>query len=467
MEISGRRKFFMYVIPSVLAFALSGVYTIVDGFFIGNQMGDDGIAAISIGYPVAAFIMAVGTGLGLAGGIRYTILSAQGEARKTEECFTASILLMAVVSLILTVLIYFTTELILELMGASGVLLEMGAEYVRVIALGTLFQLLATGFVPFIRNMNGARFAMIAMIMGFLTNIVLDFLFVWELHYGMAGAAWATVIGQAVTMVMSVIFFKTKKVALHMPPVSELGGMWGGFFKVALSPFGLAFSPTLTLLFMNRFLFLYGDDQAVAVFGCIDYVLCISYMLFQGVGDGSQPLISWNFGEGNIRGIKLNRRLAYETAAAIGAIFVVVVFLYREKIGLLFGASPEANLDVIKYIPWFLATLILLSIIRVTTTYLYATEKTTYSYILVYGEPLGTLAILCILPLLMPSAMKITAVWLSIPLGQVVTFITALILKQHTDKKLLCEDGDAGIGGNASDESNASEEGICGEYREA
>ena len=115
--MSGRTKeFFAYVIPSVLAFALSGVYTIVDGFFVGQSLGDIGLAAITLGYPVAALVGAVGTGLGLAAAIRYTILNAQTQTQKAQECFSAASLLMLLMSAVLTALLFFFAEPILRLL---------------------------------------------------------------------------------------------------------------------------------------------------------------------------------------------------------------------------------------------------------------------------------------------------------------------------------------------------------------
>ena len=204
MNTALNKKFFSYVIPSVLAFALSGVYTIVDGFFIGQSLGDAGLTAITLAYPVSALVGAIGTGLGLSGAIRFTILNAQGETQTRQECFSGTTLLMLIVAGLLTALLLGFTEPILHLLGARGDTLGLCAEYARVIALGAVFQLLATGFVPFIRNMGGATVAMIAMILGFVTNIVLDYTFVWVLNQGMAGAAWATIIGQAVTMIVAV-----------------------------------------------------------------------------------------------------------------------------------------------------------------------------------------------------------------------------------------------------------------------
>ena len=431
MNTELNKKFFSYVLPSILAFALSGVYTIVDGFFIGQSLGDTGLTAITLGYPISALVGAIGTGLGLSGAIRFTILSAQGEAKKRQECFSGTTLLMLVVAGLLTAILFAFADPILYLLGARGDMLNLCAEYARVIALGAVFQLLATGFVPFIRNMGGATVAMLAMVLGFVTNIVLDYAFVWVLSWGMAGAAWATIIGQAVTMVVAVIFFLVKKSGFRLPEPRELCGLWKNVLIVSLSPFGLTFSPIITMLFMNRFLLLYGDEQAVAVYGCIGYITAILYLLLQGVGDGSQPLISQYYGEDDRVSVQATRRLAYLTAAAITVVCMIGVYLARAKVGALFGASPEANAGVVRYLPFFLAPLLLLAFVRITTSYFYATEKNALSYLLVYAEPVCTLLML----LLLPPLLKLTGVWLATPIAQVITFVIACVAKRRVDAK--------------------------------
>lgn len=430
MNTKNSKLFFSYVIPSVLAFALSGVYTIVDGFFIGQSLGDIGLAAITLGYPISALVGAIGTGIGLAGAIRFTILNAQGETKKRQQCFPGTTLLMLLVGILLTAILFGFAEPILHLLGANGEVLKLSVQYARIIALGAIFQLLATGFVPFIRNMGGASFAMIAMILGFVTNIVLDYTFVWVINWGMAGAALATIIGQAVTMIASIGFFIAKKSKFCLSAFGELLHLWKDVLKVSLSPFGLTFSPTITMLFMNRFLLLYGDERAVAIYGCIGYVTSIIYLLLQGVGDGCQPLISNYYGENDTSAVKHTRGLAYRTATVITVVCMVGVFLARAKVGILFGASAEANVGVVKYLPYFLATLLFLAFVRITTSYFYATEKTVLSYVLVYAEPVCTLLFLLILPLMF----KLTGVWLAVPLAQVVTFVVAIIAKGYVDK---------------------------------
>lgn len=429
MNRTSTKTFFAYVIPSVLAFALSGIYTIVDGFFIGQSLGDIGIAAITLGYPISALVGAVGTGVGLSGAIRYTILSAQGEEKKRQECFTGTSLLMLVMSAVLTALLFFGAGAILRLMGARAEALALSTQYARIIALGVVFQLLATGFVPFIRNMEGASFAMVAMILGFVTNIVLDYTLVWVLSLGMEGAALATILGQAVTMVASLLFFAVKKTRLRLPTAAELLTLWKEVLKVALSPFGLTFSPTITMLLMNRFLLLYGDEKAVAVYGCIGYVISITYLLLQGVGDGCQPLISGAYGQNNAEDVRRLLGLAYRTAAVVTVVCMAGLFAARAQVGVLFGASPDANAGVVQYLPWFLATLLFLAFVRITTSYFCATEKTMLSYLLVYAEPVCTLLCLLILPMIF----RLIGVWLAVPTAQVITFLIAAAAKRRTD----------------------------------
>ena len=265
-----------------------------------------------------------------------------------------------------------------------------------------------------IRNMGSVSFAMAAMILGFVTNVTLDYAFVWVFSWGMAGAAWATILGQAVTMIAAVAFFLFRRYRVERLPVKSLRACWGETLKVALSPFGLTFSPTVTMLLMNRFLLLYGSEQSVAVYGCIGYITAIIYLLLQGVGDGCQPLISRYYGERNEADGRRMRSLAYRTALVVSAACMAAVFLAREKVGVLFGASETANAGVAQVLPYFLSTLLFLAFVRITTSCFYATEKTRLSYILVYAEPVCTLLFLLTLPL----GLKLTGVWLAVPLAR-------------------------------------------------
>lgn len=206
-----RKIFYQAVIPSMLAFALSGIYSVADGFFVGNSLGDNALAAINIAYPLTAFIQAAGTGIGMGGAVMFAIHNGSGDYSRSRKFFGISLLLLALSGFLFTLFFLGNGERILRMFGAEGDILRLGAEYFRYIAFGTLFQVMATGIVPFIRNMGSPVTAMFAMTGGFLTNILLDYILVWVLPYGMTGAAVATVIGQAVTLAVCLIFLMRKR----------------------------------------------------------------------------------------------------------------------------------------------------------------------------------------------------------------------------------------------------------------
>lgn len=425
------KTFYSYIIPSILAFALSGVYTIVDGFFIGNNLGDDGIAAITIAFPIAAFIQAIGTGVGMAGGINYSILKSDNDINKRYKCFTITLILLLVISIISTIIFFFSANLLMKLFGAEGNVYELATQYIKVVAFGATFQIFATGLVPFMRNMNGASVAMIAMMSGFFTNIILDYLFIFVIPLKMIGAALATVIGQAITLLIAIIFLVVKKIKIYKCQFKEITFLSKDLLKIALSPFGLTFSPTLTLILMSKFLLLYGTSNDVAVFGCIDYVLSVIYMLLQGVGDGSQPLISMYYGKKDISSLNIVKKKTYLFGEALTVVCMFFVFIFRKQIGILFGASNEVNNDVIKYIPYFLSSLVFLCFSKISSSYFYAIKNAKMSYFLVYAEPILVLLMLIILP----SFLNILGVWIAIPIAQSIAFIFAIIIKITLSKK--------------------------------
>ena len=264
--MNARRSFFQYVIPSMLAFALSGVYAIADGFFVGNALGDNALAAINVAYPLTAFLQAVGTGIGMGGAIEYSIQIGKGNHQEARQYYGMALILLGIASVLLTLLYLAGASYILGLFGATGDIFTLGKEYLLYISFGAVFQIVGTGLVPLIRNMGGAVIAMAAMITGFLTNILLDYLFVWVFPWGMMGAAVATAIGQAMTFLVCVGFFvfKRQKPSLHFEKKALT--YTRRIIGVGLSPFGLTFSPNITLILINKSAALVGGSLAVTCY---------------------------------------------------------------------------------------------------------------------------------------------------------------------------------------------------------
>lgn len=425
----GRFKpFAACVFPAVFAFALSGIYAIVDGFFVGRNIGDTGLSAINIAYPVTALIQAAGTGTGMGGAVMYSVRLAEKRDSEAENFMKGVFFYLALTGILLTVILFPLTDPLLSLMGADGELMKPGREYLSVIVLGSVFQVFGTGVVPLIRNQGKSVQAMYCMIGGFVTNIFLDYLFVWVLRLGMAGAAWASVAGQAVTMAGGLLCMRGQKIPVGIPrqALSVFFSIW----RIGLAPFGITMCPMISLLLMNRASLQYGGSEGVACYACIAYVITIMYLILQGVGDGSQPLMSRFYGEDNKKEVRITRTMAYAAAAVMGVALAVLLYWCRNGIGVLFGASETVSLAVGTDLYIFLAAVPFLAFLRVTTAGFYATEQTRFSYMIVYGEPIFLALLLPVLP----AWMGLKGVWWSQTGAQILTALMGWGLKLWSDR---------------------------------
>ena len=423
--MNNRRIFFKYVLPSIIAFALSGVYAIVDGYFVGNTIGDAGLSAINIAYPIVALIQAVGTGIGMGGAVYYSINVAEGNHRKAGQFIAASWWLLIAASIIFTLFTFFSAHTLLDLLGADGQVLTYATQYIRIIALGTVLQLCGTGLIPFIRNFGSSNFAMTAMLCGFITNIILDFLLVWIFNQGMEGAAFATIIGQGVTFAIALLYFVLKKKLQICINAGEFGSLCKSIFKVGLAPFGLALTPNISLVIINRFSASYGGEKAIATYACISYIICIIYLILQGVGDGSQPLMSKYYGEKRTADLAEVKRMAYTFAVMLAFVGCIIMYLSRGHIGTLFGSSDAVNTEISKIMPIFLVSVPFVAITRISTAGFYATEKAVLSYILTFIEPVLMLVLMLILPPLFGGQIMI---WWSTVFARIISAVLALLL---------------------------------------
>lgn len=424
--MSNRRTFFQYVIPSVLSFALSGVYAIVDGFFVGNSIGDAGLSAINIAYPVTAVLQAVGTGLGMGGAVKYSILKAEGNAEKAREYIAAATWLMLLFSVILTGAVYLASKSILAALGASGDLLTLGDEYIRVIALGAVLQIFGTGLVPFMRNYGGSVWAMLAMICGFAANIVLDYAFVWVMGQGMYGAALATVIGQGITMAIALVYCAAKKnlalkVAAAGAPKTALR-----ILKIGLAPFGLTLAPNISLVIINRFSVSYGGQEAIAVYACISYIICSVPICCCGRRRRKPGrLLSRFTAQANKNRSSTQRRwrmnLPWLWRLSEGCLSICS----GGRSGCCSARPPAVNAGVIAVMPIFLVSVPFDAITRVSTAAFYATEKNVLSYILTFAEPVLMLVLMLALPPLLGGQIMI---WWSTVFAKMITALISIVL---------------------------------------
>lgn len=420
-----QKQFYKNVLPSMLAFAFSGVYVIVDGLFIGRNIGDSGLAAINIAFPITALMVAAGTGVGMGGAIQIATCLGKKDAELEKRCLGNTLTALSVISVLFTIIMYFASTPLLKIFGAQGEILALAQDYIKYIIYFSCFQILATGIVPIIRNYNGATIAMYSMIAGFITNVVLDWLFVSIYPYGMAGAAVATTIGQGVTVIPCIIFLLVKKKLVNFAVYKPDASVLKKIAAVGLSPFGLTLSPHVVTIIMNKGAFIYGGAEAVACFAVVNYIVCIVQLLLQGIGDGCQPLISRYNGADDFIAVKSIRKMAYIFALLVAVVNIGLIVLLRNQIPILFGVSKAVAPTVSKVLMIYILGFIFVAFLRVTTSYFYAVKKNTRAYMLIYGEPL-LLAVL--VTFVFPQLWGMNGIWAAIPVTQGCLMIGSLVL---------------------------------------
>lgn len=429
-----RKKFLKFVLPSMLAFAFSGVYAIVDGFFVGRSTGDVGLAAINIAYPIQALVLAIGTGIGMGGAVMLAHHRGGQNEEEEQRALGGTIGLLCSAMIVLIPLLLLFRVPILELLGASGAILVEAEKYIRVVIGAAMFQFLATALTPVLRSYEEVMVSMYAMIVGFVTNIVLDALFVMILDYGIMGAACATVIGQAVTLIPCLHCLWKQIRSLHRRQFRYDLIFLKKTIKIGLSPFGLSMCPNVILIFMNKSALQYGGDEAVAAYAVVAYVMTIIQLLIQGVSDGSQPLIGIHLGKEEKKEARHIRNIAYEFAVGVAILCFALIWLLRHQVPAAFGVSDQAGEIVASALPILMTGAVCIAFLRVTISYFYSTHYHIPAYILVYGEPIG-LALLLLF--VFPPIFGLNGVWTAAPAIQAILTVIGVffLLKQNDNSR--------------------------------
>lgn len=419
-------------LPTIVSLTLSGMYSVIDGLFIGKATGEVGLAAINIAWPITAVITATGIGIGAGGSVLVSNYRGQGKQKASEAAGNHTITMLVVAGILATILFLVWYPSFLKILGAQGRLYEDAQKYSGIIVMGSILQVLGTGLLPILRNMDMAIGAMISMVMGLFVNIGMDYYLLFEKHLGIQGAAYGTVIAQGAVVCISLsLLCKRQK----LRPYLEKELLYHTI-KTGITAFGMSIAPSVTLIFTNWQCLKYGGEQAVACYAVISYITFpVQYML-SGIGDGTQPLLSYYHGAGKPKEVKQIQKTAYGIAAVIGAVAALVTTLLSPYIGGWFGLSGKA-LGYFGYGMQISAlAFLLLGFVKFNTAYLNATMQTQKAIFLTYIESV------CIAPVLLyllPVIAGIKGVWFSFPFTAVCMLLIyrwmLLLEKRRKDRK--------------------------------
>lgn len=423
-------KFWLFALPSMLGQLLNSLFIIVDGFFIGQNLGDTGLAAINVAWPMVALIQAISMAIGTGGAVQLSIDVGRGDLRSALRATRHAVFMLTASSVILGVGFFLAYPVILPCLGANEELYPLTAEYIQVVCVFASCQVFTTGIMPLLRGAGRTLAAMSLTILGLAGNIWLDWLFIHHYHWGMQGVALATAISQGTSGFLGLLLLVTQKNwpseqhTFRLQPRQMVR-----ILHLGCSAFGLTISTSILILLNNLQALRYGDTQGVAVYAVLSYILGSVIPLVSGVGDGIQPLFGNAYGAQDWPAILRLRRMGFSLAVGTALICSLGCWLLRDTLPLVFGASPSSTVQISGAMWTLVAAFPFMAAVRFCCSYFCALGQPTVSSILAYGEPLIAQPFFLFL---LPLFWKLDGVWMSYPAAILsMAAISALLLHRH------------------------------------
>lgn len=332
-------------LPSITAQLVNMLYNIVDRIYIGHikDVGPLALTGVGLCFPIIIFITAFSNLIGAGGAPQVSMKLGRQEHKGAEEtlgnCFTA----LLVLAVLLTAAFLLWGEELLLLFGASENTVGYALEYLNIYVLGTVFVMIALGMNPFITAQGFSRVSMMTTLLGAVVNIVLDPIFIFGLHMGVRGAALATILSQGVSTVWVLRFLTGKKTALRIrvcnlkPRMSLLSPV----LALGLSPFIMTSTESLLNICFNTSLQRYGGDLAVGAMTIMSSVMQFVTLPTQGLSQGAQPIVSFNYGAGKMERVRQAFRLLFVISVAYTTLFWAFVMLFPRVLPSVFASSQE------------------------------------------------------------------------------------------------------------------------------
>jgi len=356
-------------VPTVIAQLVNLLYSIVDRIYIGHipEIGTDALTGIGVTVPIITIISAFSSFVGGGGAPLAAIALGQKDLKKAEKILGNGVIMLLLFSTLLTALTYLFKDVVLYKIGASSATFVYADDYLKIYAIGTLFVQLTIGLNTFLTAQGKSKFAMISVLIGAVTNIALDPLFIYSFGMGVKGAALATIISQMLSALWIVIMLCNKKTYLRIKLSSLKPDMKiiGKISSLGISPFVMQSTESLINIVMNRGLQMYGGDLYVGSLTVLSSVMQIIAIPAHGFTDGTQPIISFNFGAGNTDRVKkaflkiLTVVMCYEVPVTLLAM-ICPGFLSG-----IFTDDPELIALMCKVMPIFMCGMLVFGLQRV------------------------------------------------------------------------------------------------------
>lgn len=418
-----------FSIPAIVGMLVNALYNVVDRIFIGHGVGSQGIAGITIAFPVMLVMMAFSVLIGIGANSLVSIRLGQDRKEEAEGIFGNAITLLILSSLALSIIGLVFLDPLLRLLGASEQIMPYARDYLQIILIGGVFQSIGMGMNNFIRSEGNPKIAMYTMLIGALINTVLDPIFIFVFHWGMKGAAFATILAQLVSAIWVFMYFLQGKSLLKIRHKNLIlkSSVVNGIVALGLAPFAMQIAASVQNLIMNTSLVSYGGDIAISGMGVVNSIITLMIMPLFGINQGVQPIIGYNYGAKKYDRVKEAYKLAVIFATVIVVIGWIVTRLFPEQLVYLFNSKDE---ELISFgtmaIKRFMMFLPVVGFQIISSNYFQAIGKPTHSALLGLSRQ-----VLILIPalIILPKFFGIEGVLSAGPLADIVsTVITGIFI---------------------------------------
>lgn len=428
--------FFKFAIPNILSLVLLSSAGIVDAIFIGNYEGELSLAALNIANPLFSFIWGFTMMVLIGGAVTSSKYIGEKNIEKACNIFTKSMVVVTIITIILSLIIYIYASEIIYTLAGSDKTLSLSVLYIRTVIPFIIFSTVGYGLSMFARVDGFPFIASFALIVGAFTNILLDYIFIGILNWGIKGAAYATGLSYIATFFILVFHFLKQKGVLKLNLKAKnynemIKTSYNGF-----SEFLNEMSVGITMALFNYTMIKYAQEEGVAAFTAINYILWVGNIINYAAADSLNPLISTNYGAGYFNRIKSLLKTGIYFTLLNGVIIIIILSLFNHDLTQMFLTDKSSHvygmaIDFMSIVKWsFLLSGINMILSAYFTAMIHPKESAIIAFLRSFFMPVSLITIL-------PLLINLNGIYLTLPLSELITFIVAIFLFLFTKKQLL------------------------------
>lgn len=344
--------FIKYLLPSVSANIMISVNYFVDTLCIGQKLGESGLAALNLSWPITTLLYSVGLMLGVGGGAMYSSYMAQGEKKKARGVYTGAMLIVIAFSALITILGLVFLDPIVEMLGGTGPIKQDVSAYIKNVLIFSVSYVGECFFTSFIRNDNAPRISMLGNVLAGFFNITFDILFIFVFEWGMGGAALATSFAVTSTVILGICASLRKKSNLKISFSNVKLRQTFYIIKVGASTFMSEIDQGIVTFIYNMVIIRISGDMSttmLAIYGIVLNINTIVLLVINGISNAMQPIVSANSGAGKLFRVKRITNLAVKWAIAISVIFIIGIEWKAEMLVGIFIDSADTFMEQAAY----------------------------------------------------------------------------------------------------------------------